>query len=158
VLLILGLGAYKLTAALLHGYTNVFGIIILAIISTVIAFSVARVPRLTALGKIYLERLQIAFDKLQYQSVRQAVPANTASAQFAGVDPLLLGVGIFGGTILAGTIYDDYNQAFQRAQTQSVGSSSCGSSCGSSCSSSSGGDGGGGDGGGGCGGGCGGCS
>jgi uncharacterized protein (TIGR04222 family) len=157
LLLILGLGAYKFTAALLHGYANVLGIVGLAAISTLIIFAVAKVSRLTALGKIYLERLQIAFDKLQYQSERQGVQTNTASAQFAGVDPLLLGVGIFGGTILAGTVYDDYNQAFQRAQNQAFAGSSSGSSCGSGCSSSSGGDGGGGDGGGGCGGGCGGC-
>ena len=160
LLLILGLGAYKFLAAMLNGYTNVVGLIIIAATATFITFRVARVPRLTALGKIYLERLQIAFDKLKYQTERQAVQPNVAGAQFAGVDPLLLGVGVFGGAILAGTVYDDYNQAFQRAQTQTAGSSSCGSSCGSSCSSSSGGGDGGGSscGGGGCGGCGGGCS
>lgn len=149
--LVIGLGAYKFTAAMLNGYRNVFGIVIIALISTIIAFAVARAPRLTALGKTYLERLQIAFDKLQYQTERQMAQANAPA--FAGVDPLLLGVGVFGGAILAGTVYDDYNQAFQRAQNQTASGGSCGSSCGSSCSSSSGGDGGGG----GCGGGCGGC-
>lgn len=155
LLLVLGLGAYKFVAAVTAGFTNVFGIIVIALIATLITFAVAKVPRLTALGKTYLQRLQVAFDKLQYQSERQTVqPAATVhGAQFAGVDPLLLGVGVFGGAILAGTVYDDYNQAFQRAQNQSAGSSSCGSSCGSSCSSSSGGDGGGSS----CGGGCGGC-
>lgn len=156
LLLILGLGAYKFLAAIINGYTNVFGIIVLALIATVTAFAVSRVPRLTALGKTYLERLQIAFDKLKYQTERQIIqPAAAAvhGAQFAGVDPLLLGVGVFGGAILAGTVYDDYNQAFQRAQNQAGGASSCGSSCGSSCSSSSGGDSGGSScGGGGCGG------
>jgi uncharacterized protein (TIGR04222 family) len=150
LLLILGLGAYKFLAAIINGYFNVLGILIIAVIAAIITIAVARLPRLSRLGKIYLERLQIAFDKLQYRSDREAMQAN---AQFAAVDPLLLGVGVFGGTILAGTIYDDYNQAFQRAQNQaaSSGSSGCGSACGSSCSS------GGGDGGGGCGGGCGGC-
>jgi uncharacterized protein (TIGR04222 family) len=158
LLAILGLGAYKFLAAMLNGYRNVLGIVVLALISTVIAFFISRVPRLTALGRTYLERLQIAFDRLKYQSERQIVQsANASTAQFAGVDPLLLGVGVFGGAILAGTVYDDYNQAFQRAQHEaSASSGSGGSSCGSSCSSSSG-DGGGGDGGGGCGGGCGGC-
>lgn len=160
LLLILGLGAYKLLAALINGYFNVFGIIIIAIVATLITFAVAKLPRLTNLGKTYLERLQMAFDKLQYQTERQAIQTNAAGAQFAGVDPLLLGVGVFGGAILAGTVYDDYNQAFQRAQNQAVaGSSSCSSGCGSSCSTGSTGSScsSGGDGGGGCGGGCGGC-
>lgn len=160
--LIIGLGAYKFTAALAHGRMNVAGIVIIAVIATFISFAAARLPRLTNLGKTYLERLQIAFDRLQYQTERQAMQPRAASgAQFAGVDPLLLGVGVFGGAVLAGTIYDDYNQVFQRAQNQAVASSSsCSSGCGTSCSSgssgsscSSGGDGGGSS----CGGGCGGC-
>jgi uncharacterized protein (TIGR04222 family) len=157
LLLVVGLGAYKFLAAILNGYRNVLGIVVIALISTFIIFAVSKISRLTALGRTYLERLQIAFDKLQYQTERQMAQKNApAVAQFAAVDPLLLGVGVFGGAILAGTVYDDYNQAFQRAQNQTASGGSCGSSCGSSCSSSSGGDGGG-DGGGGCGGGCGGC-
>jgi uncharacterized protein (TIGR04222 family) len=151
LLVILGLGAYKFLAAILHGYSNVFGIVLIGIVAALITFAAAKVPRLTRLGKTYLERLQRAFDNLQYRTEREIVQTNASSAQFAGVDPLLLGVGIFGGSILAGTIYNDYNEAFQRAQNQAAGSSGCGSACGSGCSSSSGGDGGG------CGGGCGGC-
>ncbi|HEX8248062.1 MAG TPA: hypothetical protein VF599_07815, partial [Pyrinomonadaceae bacterium] len=163
LLLILGLGAYKFVAALINGYFNVFGIIVIAVIATVITFFAARLPRLTNLGKTYLERLQLAFDKLKYQTQQIYQPSDTPkvvpNTQFAGVDPLLLSVGVFGGAVLAGTIYDDYNQAFQRAQNQAVtsGSSSCGSACGSSCSSSSGSGGGGDSGGSSCGGGCGGC-
>lgn len=164
LLLVLGLGAYKFIAALFNGYFNVFGIIAVAVIGTLITFAAARLPRLTKLGKTYLGRLQMAFDKLKYQTQQQIyqpadAPKVLPSAQFAGVDPLLLGVGVFGGAVLAGTIYDDYNHAFQRAQNQSSGGSSgCGSACGSSCSSSSGGGDSGGSDGGGCGGGCGGCS
>ena len=154
LLLILGLGAYKFLAAIINGYFNVFGIVIIAVIATIITFAAGRIPRLTSLGKTYLERLQLAFDKLKYRTDRQTMQASVPNAQFAAVDPLLLGVGVFGGAILAGTVYDDYNQAFQRAQNQAnaSGSSGCGSACGSSCSSS-GGDGGGSS----CGGGCGGC-
>jgi uncharacterized protein (TIGR04222 family) len=165
LLLVLGLGAYKFIAALINGYSNVFGIIAVAIVAALITYGVARLPRLTKLGKTYLERLQMAFDKLKYQTQPIRQPSGDAAnvlpaAQFAGVDPLLLGVGVFGGAVLAGTIYDDYNQAFRRAQNQPAdsGSSGCGSACGSSCSSSSGGDSGGGSDGGGCGGCGGGCS
>ena len=162
LLLILGLGAYKFVAAFINGYFNVFGIIIISILAAVITFTVARMPRLTRLGKNYLERLQIAFDKLKQQMPQIYQPSytpkalpNTHAQNPGGVDPLLLGVGIFGGAILAGTVYDDYTQAFQKAQNQAAvnsGSGGCGSACGSSCSSS-GGDGGGSS----CGGGCGGC-
>ncbi|HEX8367034.1 MAG TPA: TIGR04222 domain-containing membrane protein [Pyrinomonadaceae bacterium] len=164
LLLILGFGAYKFIAALINGYFNVFGIIVIAVVAALITFLAARLPRLTNLGKTYLERLQLAFEKLKQQTQQIYQPSDTPkvvpSAQFAGVDPLLLSVGVFGGAVLAGTIYDDYNQAFQRAQNQADTSSSsgCGSACGSSCSSSSGDSGSGGDGGGSsCGGGCGGC-
>jgi uncharacterized protein (TIGR04222 family) len=161
LLLILGLGAYKFTAAMVNGYSNVAGIVIIGVIATFITFATAKLPRLTNLGKTYLERLQLAFDKLKYQTERQVMQPNVAGAQFAGVDPLLLGVGVFGGAVLVGTMYDDYNQVFQRAQHQqaAASSSSCGSGCGSSCSSGSSGsscssgDGGGSS----CGGGCGGC-
>ncbi|MDQ3799773.1 MAG: TIGR04222 domain-containing membrane protein [Acidobacteriota bacterium] len=165
LLFVLGLGAYKFIAAITNGYFNVIGILVVAIIATLITFGVARLPRLSRLGKTYLERLQMAFDNLKYQTLPIRQSSSDAAnvlpgARFAGVDPLLLGVGVFGGAVLAGTIYDDYNQAFQRAQNQAPGSSSgCGSACGSSCSSSSsGGDGGGDGGGGGCGGCGGGCS
>lgn len=158
-----GLGLYKISAALINGYTNIWGIIILGTIGLVVIMVSGKLPRQTRLGKAYLERLQIAFDRLR--NTNQLISSNKTSGSpeeaFASFDPLLLSVGVFGGAVLAGTIYDDYNQAFQRAQSTAGVSGSCGSSCGSS-SCSSGGDSssscsGGGDGGGGCGGGCGGC-
>jgi len=160
-LLILGLGAYKTFAAIAHGNFNIIFLIIFTIIGLVIAKAVTNLPRVTKLGKAYLERLQTAFDNLKYTSQAAYIASNqprvAPQTSFAGVDPLLLSVGVFGAGILAGTVFDSYNQAFQRAQSASVaGGSSCSSGCGScsaggsSCSS---GDGGGSS----CGGGCGGC-
>lgn len=143
------LGLYKLFAALNHGRTNVLFLIIVGTVGMAAVYFIAKPARITKLGKAYLETLQNTFDKLKNQ-VQYAKPAE--SATFAGVDPILLSVGIFGSGILAGSIYNDYNEAFQKSQAGSWGGSSCGSGCGSSSCSSSG------DGGGSCsGGGCGGC-
>ncbi|MCY7377561.1 MAG: TIGR04222 domain-containing membrane protein [Pyrinomonadaceae bacterium] len=144
------LGAYKVIAAIYNGYWNVFGIVFITISGLFVLSLAAKMPRLTNLGKEYLKRLQLAFERIKpskHYPIETGVPT---SAAFAAVDPFLLSVGIFGGAALAGTIYSDYNLAFQKAQNNSTGSS-CSSGCGS-CSSSSGGDGGSG-----CGGGCGGC-
>jgi uncharacterized protein (TIGR04222 family) len=151
-LLFAGLGAYKTIAAVYNGYWNVFGIIVVTVIGLVVLGVAAKMPRLTALGKTYLERLQLAFERIKPSNHHPLAAQYTIpSASFGAVDPFLLSVGVFGGAALAGTVYSDYNQAFQRAQNQSASGSSCGSSCGSgSCSS-------GGDGGGCGGGGCGGC-
>ena len=157
VALIGGLGVYKIIAAVAHGSFNFAGIIIMSIIGIIIAGVIANLPRVTKLGKAHLERLQLAFENLKLEAqkgyVRAGMPQTAPQTTFAGVDPLLLSVGVFGGGILVGTIFDDYNQMFQKAQNQTANSSSCGSSCGS-CSSS---DGGGSSCGSGCGGGCGGC-
>ena len=149
-----GLGIYKFIAAFFYnGYTNIAGIIIITLIGLFALAAAAKMPRLTKLGETYLKRLQIAFDRIKpsnhYPVLEQAA---VPSGRFAAVDPFLLSVGVFGGAALAGTVYSDYNQAFQRAQSQTANNSGgCGSACGSG-SCSSGGDGGGGCGG--CGGGC----
>jgi uncharacterized protein (TIGR04222 family) len=161
LLIIFGFGAYKTTAAIAHGRYNIILLIIFTIVGLLIANAVAKLPRLTKLGKAYLERLQAAFDNLKYTSQAAYIPSNQARVAppttFAGVDPLLLSVGVFGAGILAGTVFDSYNQTFQRAQASSFASgSSCSSGCGS-CSSGSGGSSGDGGGGSSCGGGCGGC-
>ena len=149
------LGAYKGFAAIYNGYWNVFGLVFLTVIGLVILSAVAKMPRLTAHGKEYLKRLQIAFERIKPPNHNELnAPPSVPSATFGAVDPFLLSVGVFGGAALAGTVYSDYNTAFQKAHQSSTGGG-CGSGCGS-CSSSSGGDGGGSDGGG-CGGGCGGC-
>ncbi len=145
-----GLGAYKIAAAILGGYWNIFGIVFVTVIGLFVLGIAAKIPRLTTLGKTYLERLQIAFERIKPSNHNPLfAPETVPSATFAAVDPFLLSVGVFGGAALAGTIYSDYNRAFERANNQSAASSGgCGSGCGSS-SCSSGGDGGGG----GCGGG-----
>lgn len=164
VSLVLLLGGYKGLSAILNGRFNIIFLVVFGVFGLVLIGFASKMPRLTKLGKIYLERLQIAFDNLKAKSqtlYNQAANVQTSGqTTFAGVDPLLLSVGVFGGAVLAGTMYDSYNQAFQRSQHSSaVSSSSCGSSCGtcssgdsggSSCSSGS-------SCGSGCGGGCGGC-
>ncbi|MCY7344724.1 MAG: TIGR04222 domain-containing membrane protein [Pyrinomonadaceae bacterium] len=147
LLLFGGLGAYKITAAIYHGYWNIFGIVVVFAAGLFVLGIAAKMSRLTKLGKIYLERLQLVFERGKPSTHHPVVvEENVPSATFAAVDPFLLSVGVFGGAALAGTIYSDYNRTFERAQT-----STGGGSCGSASSCSSGGDGGG------CGGGCGGC-
>lgn len=164
------LGGYKVLTSIVYGNFNFIFTIVFAAIGITVLLGVGRLPRIAKLGKQYLERLNLAFSDLKYRSqapyIRNAESPSLQSASFAGVDPLLLSVGLFGSGILAGTVFSDYNTAFQRSQTEeakrqsgggcgSAGCGSCSSSSGSSCSS--GGDGGGGGcGGGGCGGGCGG--
>jgi uncharacterized protein (TIGR04222 family) len=153
-----GLGAYKVIAALLNGYSNVWYLIVIGAIGSFVLLAMSNAPRLTEHGKNYLERLQLAFEKFRYASKPKVQIQNQQTATtFAAVDPLLLTVGIFGTAALAGTAYDEYNRAFHKSQqAQSTsGGSGCGSSCGTSSDSSSCSSG---DGGSGCGGGCGGCS
>jgi uncharacterized protein (TIGR04222 family) len=146
-----GLGAYKLiTAFFYNGYTNVFGIVFITFIGLFILGIAAKMPRLTKLGETYLKRLQIAFDRIKPSNHYPVVDeAKAQSNPIAAVDPFLLSVGVFGGAALAGTIYSDYNRAFEKAQNHSsISSGGCGSGCGSGSSCSSGGS---------CGSGCGGC-
>lgn len=152
---ILVLGIYKIGVAVVYGNFNFVGIIAMMAIGSFIAAAAGKQKRVTKLGYAFLDRLQLAFESLKYQSQAPYIaglktetpPAKMISTAF---DPLVLSVGVFGSGILVGTVFDNYNEAFRRAQQQNA-ASSCGSGCGSSCSS--GGDGGGSS----CGGGCGGC-
>ncbi len=164
--LIAGLGFYKTVAALANGRFNIIFLIIFGVIGLILVFVFGKMPRLTKLGNYYLERLQLAFESLkaksQYMYQRPETAQNAARTTFAGVDPLLLTVGVFGGGILAGTMYDNYNQAFQKSQQANASSSGsgCGGACGSCSSSDNGGSScssGGSSCSSGCGGGCGGC-
>ncbi len=156
--LIVGLGGYKVVVAVMIGRFNIILTIVFMVIAFFIAMTMGRMPRVTKLGKQYLERLQLAFEDLKYWSQAPYIGLNAnrslaAEVGFSGVDPLLLSVGVFGTGILAGTMFSGYNDAFAKAQQQQAAGSGCGSSsCGSSCGSGDGG------GGGSCGGGCGGCS
>ncbi|MGI9054352.1 MAG: TIGR04222 domain-containing membrane protein [Pyrinomonadaceae bacterium] len=147
--IIFGLGLYKLLAAVAYGNFNVVLLVIFGVVGLTITYYSSKMPRVSKLGSAYLERLQLAFDNLKYQSqagyIQNGERRGVQQTSFAGVDPLLLSVGIFGSGILVGTVFDNYNQAFQKSQQQSA-AGSCGSGCGSSCSSGDGG-----------GGGCGGC-
>jgi uncharacterized protein (TIGR04222 family) len=161
-LLILSLGGYKLLAAILHGHYNIILLVIFIFAGLLMARAAAKLPRVTKLGKAYLERLQTAFDNLKYTSQAPYIPSNQAKVApqttFAGVDPLLLSVGVFGAGILVGTVFDNYNQAFHRAQiTSGLSGSSCSSGCGSCSSGSNCSSGSSCSGGSSCGGGCGGC-
>lgn len=153
-------GGYRTITSIAQGHFNIGFTIVAGFIALIVIGAIATLPRMTKLGKKYLERLRLAFDDLKYKSqapyIRSAEPKVIQQTGFAGVDPLLLSVGVFGSGILAGTVFDDYNAAFKKSEQQAGG---CGSGCGSGCSSGS--DGGGsscgsGCGGGGCGGGCGG--
>lgn len=136
---IAALGLYKFLAAIFFGDFNFVGIIIMGVIGIATTFLISRLSRLTKLGNAYLERLQLAFDNLKQQAQKAYQPSEAPKvvpqASFAGVDPLLLSVGVFGSGILAGTVFDQYNQTFQKARNQEAGGSSCGAGCGSSCSS-----------------------
>ncbi len=143
------LGSYKIVAALFHGRTNVIFALIMIVISFIIFYNLGKVKRLSNLGQQYVERIQQAFENLKTRVQTAASPQATQISNYSGIDPFLLAVGVFGVGALAGTAFNDYEQAFHRAGAS--GGSSCGSGCGSS-SCSSGGDGGGDSGGGGCGG------
>ena len=158
---VVSLGVYKLIVAVLRGHSNYDFLIIMGIIGAIILLVMSRAPRVSELGEKYLERLQLAFEKLKFAGMyANPLQNQQQGVSFSAVDPLLLGVGIFGTTVLAGSVFDNYNQAFHKSQqAQSTSGGSCGSGCGTSSDSSScssGGDGGGGCSGG-CGGGCGGC-
>ena len=169
MLTIAGLGFYKAFAAVYKGNFNIIFLIIIALIGFIVVYFASQLPRISKLGKIYLQRLQYTFGSLKTNAVNQnwdkKQPQSQEQTTFAGVDPMLLSVSIFGGGILAGTAYNNFNLAFKKSNKEnhyneagcdagcgcgdcsSTGSSSwssCDSS--SSCSSCSS-----------CGGGCGGC-
>jgi len=153
------IGGYKVLASIAYGHFNVAFTIVASFVGFLVIGAISTLPRLTKLGKKYLERLGLAFEDLKYRSqapyIRTTETKVLPRPAMAGVDPLLLSVGLFGPTILTGTVFDDYNMAFQRSQQQAA-SAACGGACGGGCSSGSDGGGsscGGGCGGGGCGGG-----
>lgn len=149
---VVALGGYKFAAAIMNSQSNFLFLPVFLVVGLILVLKFSKFRRLTKHGAEYLERLEIVFDKLKgVASTSKAADASPSPA-FGAIDPVLLAVGVFGGAVLAGSLYDQYNQAFHRANAASSGG--CGSSCGTSCGScSSGGDSGGSS----CGGGCGGC-
>lgn len=158
--IILGLGGFKLVAALANGHHNVGFIIPMGILPVWVLWNIEmQIPRLSLRGKAYLKQLKETFWQL-----KQKVKTDLASE----LDYNLV-VALFGITALAGTQYEYYqNKYYQKISspntvrtnrtrttrtTKTTSSSSnsysgggCGGGCssGSSCGSS-------------CGGGCGGC-
>ncbi|MCE5243152.1 MAG: TIGR04222 domain-containing membrane protein [Syntrophobacteraceae bacterium] len=146
--LIFGLGGYKLAVALSRGHTNVLFLVIMAIIGTILAFKVCRVPRLSRRGREYLDRF-----KAQVRPTAEAASKD----QMSGFDDgaLAFQVALLGFAVLAGTSYAAYADTLSPPAssfgdvTGGCGGGGCGGGSDSGGSSS---DGGGGCGGGGCGG------
>lgn len=150
--LILGLGGYKFYAALENGHYNVGFLTLMGLVSLFILAFICQTSRLSCRGRLYLDSLRRAFDRLRLQKAQITAPDT--------FDPsALLLVGVFGMAALMGTPYQAQATVFQQSMAAGsyVGSCSSGGGCGAaSCGGSS--CGGGGCGGGGCGGGgCGGC-
>ena len=141
---ILGLGGFKLAAALSAGRFNV-GFLILLLVAGMFGLMIIAGLRLTARGRKHFLRTQDA-----YRPDTSGVVLDASAAQNSA---LLLHLGLFGAPILFGTSASAYATMLGLDPKQRYGASGCGAGCGSSSSSSGGGEGGGG----GCGGGCGGC-
>lgn len=143
-------GFYKVIVSVLSGHSNIFFTVILTILAGGILLQLGKTRRLSNLGQRYIERIQQAFENLKTQVQNPLTETSAQNLALATGNPYLLAVGVFGIAALSGTMYHDYKEAFQQANSYNSGSS-CGSGgCGSSSCSS-------GDGGSGCGGGCGGC-
>lgn len=132
-LVILGLGGYKLLAALAKGRHNVEFLIVMGFCSLFLLLRLCRPPRLSHLGRDYLKRLQGVFNRLK------------PTASRANDTTLLLLVSLFGLSVLSETPYASLSQMFARSASTSGG-------CGGGCGGGGSGCGGGGCGGGGCGG------
>ena len=135
---VLGLGVYKLCAALSKGRSNVGFMIIMAIGFVVIQRMICRPCRLSRLGKAYLKEVQS-----KYAHQRQYVAGNRPADSSPDHDLRLFFVGLYGVQVLKGTQYSHYYKMYSSGASASGGCG--GSGCGGGC------------GGGGCGGGCGGC-
>lgn len=154
LLVILGLGGYKLAVALWKGYTNVWFLVGIALFSSVVLGMVCQKPyaRLSRRGEAYLKKLQAAFEQLKH---RQRTATDAQPLAHAAFDPsMLLLVGLFGHYVLAGTAHEQYYRTLYASQPSSSSGTDGGGDGGSSSSDSGGGGscGGGSCGGGGCGG------
>jgi uncharacterized protein (TIGR04222 family) len=139
-----GVAVVKILIALSRGRTNVWFLVILAVVAIVIAAKIS-FPRLTESGKAMIADLQDLYGGLK----DRALFLRTGGAT---LEPLMLAA-VFGVGALSSADFAFTHVLFPRAKAAAQSTSTCGSSCGSSCSSSSCGS----SCGGGCGGGCGGC-
>jgi uncharacterized protein (TIGR04222 family) len=140
-----GVAIVKILIALERGRTNVWFLIILAIVAIVIAAKIS-FPRLTESGKAMIADLQNLYAGLKDRAL-------FLQSGGATIEPMMLAA-VFGVGALAGSHFGYTSVLFPRVRETATATSACGSSCGSSsgsgssCGSSCGG---------GCGGGCGGC-
>ncbi len=97
MMVILGLGGYKLLVAFLKGKTNVVFLLIVMAVGIIILIRVCKSPRLTSLGRDYLDRMRTTFSAFKDRG-----------GDYSTFDPqtLLLLVGVFGVGMLAGTAFD----------------------------------------------------
>jgi uncharacterized protein (TIGR04222 family) len=138
------LGLYKLTAALLTGRDNIWLLIVMMAIGSILLMRLTLLPRFTRRGRRYIEHLQTAFASLKKPNWKSVQAGNAEGSVATDYAIPVVAMAIFGAAALQGGPLD----AMYHHYAQSAAS---GSSCGAGCG---GGDGG--CGGGGCGG-CGGC-
>lgn len=127
VLVLVGLGGYKLMAAMGQGHSNVWFLILMLGGSLLVLTTVCQPPRLSERGRTYLQRLQAAFE-----SSKESLQAISGQAS----QTALLLVGLFGISVLSGTVYNRYTELFPRSSSgshwffSSDGCGSCGGGCG----------------------------
>ncbi|HLO85315.1 MAG TPA: TIGR04222 domain-containing membrane protein [Nostocaceae cyanobacterium] len=128
---IIGLGIFKLVAALAKGHYNVGFLILMAVFGLIFLWYICQNSRLTSRGKTYLQQLQQIFSQLQ-QKIKTEPLTNLEYN---------LAVALFGFNVLAGTAYAACQQIFYpvttttRTYRNTSSSSSRSGGCGSSCSS-----------------------
>lgn len=116
-LLILGIGAYKLIAALANGHSNVAFLIIIGLVGVGILWQICT-TRLTFRGREYLQRLEAAFGQWK------------AQASELGESQLLLLMSVFGAAVLSGTAYDYFRQMFSKGNGNCGSCGGCDGGCG----------------------------
>jgi uncharacterized protein (TIGR04222 family) len=141
--IVLGLGGFKLVAAISTGHYNVGFLILIGLAASAFLVWLCRPRRLNARGRAYLKSVLSAYAGWRF---RQRVTPGDAGSM------LPLYVAMFGPAVLVGTEFGDLHRALERPRDGAGADGGGGGGCGS-------GDGGGGDGGGSScgGGGCGGC-
>ncbi len=138
--MIIGLGGYKVLAAVLTGHYNILFTIVLAAIGIAAAWYVGRQSRRTKLGELYLGRLQETFQGLTHRSLIPTLSSTTPATEAGsvGVDTMLVSVAVFGAASVASAEFRDYNEAYKRSQQETTsGGGGCGAGCGSSSTGSS---------------------
>ena len=138
--IIVALGGYKLVVALINGHTNVLLLLIFGGVgASILGATCMRGPRLSRLGKAYLERLQTAYINLKDQlktdgklaqawdDVSEERSRGKREVAINHSDCLLM-VGIFGVASLADTPLADLKTMFAQGAASSGGG--CGAGCG----------------------------